>query len=341
VPTSADETAEHPSYVESAAAVGEDGVNVIYTKRLVTGLLTFVPGLGRLAARRTGGTTSARYCYAVWLRHLVKAHESRLSTEPDALAELGPGDSLGTGIAALLTGAREYYAFDVVRYAPNEANIPILEELAALFRARARIPRPDEFPELIPDLDTYEFPSHILTEDRLEKSLRPERVAAMRAQLAGEGRGDEIVLEYVPGWHDSDAVPEGTLDLVFSQAVLEHIDDLESAYRAMSRWLRRGGVLSHAIDFRSHGTAQGWNGHWALGDVSWKLVRGKRPFLLNREPLSTHLALLGRFGLEVAVDVRTTSRPEIQREGLAPRFRGLSDEDFRTSAAFIQAVKVD
>jgi SAM-dependent methyltransferase len=302
--------------------------------------MTFIPGLSRLTARRTGGTNSARYCYAVWLRHLVKAHESGLSTEPDALAELGPGDSLGTGIAALLTGAREYYAFDVVRYAPNEANIPILDELVSLFRARSRIPGPDEFPELIPDLDSYEFPSHILSADRLEESLRPDRLAALRAHLGGEGRGrDDIVLEYVPGWHDPDTGPEGTLDLVFSQAVLEHVDDLESAYRAMRRWLRPGGVLSHTIDFRSHGTAQGWNGHWALGDLSWKLVRGRRPFLLNREPLSTHLALMERLGLEVVVDVRTTLRPEIHRDGLAPRFRGLSDEDFKTSSAFVQAVK--
>jgi SAM-dependent methyltransferase len=314
---------------------------VIYTKRLVTGLLTFLPGFSRFAGRRTGGTTSARYCYAVWLRHLVKAHQAGVSVPPRSLAELGPGESLGTGIAALLSGAQAYYAFDVLRYADRETNLAVLDQLISLFRARARVPGPDEFPELRPDLDSYEFPRQILTEDRLDESLRPERLAAVEAVVRGDRdvSRDEIVLEYVPNWRDPDEVPEGTLDMVFSQAVLEHVDDLESTYRAMYRWLRQGGVLSHTIDFRSHATARGWNGHWALGDFSWKLVRGRRPFLLNREPHSTHIALLQRFGLEVVVDIRATRPSDVDRDRLAARFRGLLDEDLTTSDAFIQAVK--
>ena len=54
--------------------------------------------------------------------HLVMAHRSGLSTQPEVVAELGPGDSLGIGMAALLTGAEVYYAFDVVEYASNQRN---------------------------------------------------------------------------------------------------------------------------------------------------------------------------------------------------------------------------
>jgi SAM-dependent methyltransferase len=314
---------------------------VIHTKRLVTGLLTFVPGLSRLALRRTGGTVSARYCYAVWLRHLVKAYQAGVTAHPRSLAELGPGDSLGTGLAALLTGAQAYYAFDVVRYANLDQNLVVFEELISLFASRAQVPGPDEFPELKPDLDSYEFPRQILTEERLRASLEPDRLAAVRAALKRERLGgeDEIVIDYVPSWSDPDAVPAGTLDLVFSQAVLEHVDDLETAYRSMVQWLRPGGILSHTIDFRSHGTANGWNGHWALGDLSWKLVRGRRPFLLNREPHSRHVALLRQLGLEIVADDCTTRPSDVERSRLADRFRSLSDEDLTTSDAFIQAVK--
>jgi hypothetical protein len=38
---------------------------------LMKGIATFVPGVRRLANRRAGGPASARYCYSVWLRHLV------------------------------------------------------------------------------------------------------------------------------------------------------------------------------------------------------------------------------------------------------------------------------
>lgn len=65
-------------------------------------MATFVPGAVRLFHRGTGGTCSARYCYAVWLRHLVLAAEhGLLDRPPRRVVEIGPGDSLGTGIAAI------------------------------------------------------------------------------------------------------------------------------------------------------------------------------------------------------------------------------------------------
>jgi SAM-dependent methyltransferase len=312
---------------------------VIHTRRLVTGLLSYVPGGLRLGRRGTGGTTSARYCYAVWLRHLALAHAAGATTPPDAVAELGPGDSLGTGLAALLSGARAYYAFDVVRYAGDEANRAVLEDLVSLFGRREPIPDRSEFRELHPDPPAHAFPSHILPGELLERSLAPDRLDAVRAALGGRRTGVDIVLEYVPSWHDPGAVAEATLDLVFSQAVLEHVDDLEATYAAMHRWLKPGGLLSQTVDYRSHETARGWNGHWALGERSWKLVRGRRPFLLNREPHSTHIRLLRESGFEVVSQIKAQRPSAIARNRLAPRFRGLSEDDLTTAVAFIQARK--
>jgi hypothetical protein len=67
---------------------------------LLKGIATHLPGTNRvLPSRGTGGTTSARYCCSVWLRHISCAHENGLSTRPEVVAELGPGDSLGIGLA--------------------------------------------------------------------------------------------------------------------------------------------------------------------------------------------------------------------------------------------------
>ncbi|MBM4372890.1 MAG: hypothetical protein FJ098_14650, partial [Deltaproteobacteria bacterium] len=78
-------------------------------RQLLWGIATFVPGVRFLDRRGTGGTGSARYCYSVWLRHLVLAKDRGLLDQvPATVAELGPGDSIGIGLAALLSGATAY-----------------------------------------------------------------------------------------------------------------------------------------------------------------------------------------------------------------------------------------
>ena len=150
---------------------------------LIVGTATYVPGMRNLTARRTSGTVSARYCYAVWMRHLVKAHANRLGAHFPTVAELGPGDSLGVGLAALLSGAERYVALDVVRYADSARNLAVLDELAALFAARTPIPDEDESPLVRPTLASYDFPQHILTQRRLAAALAPERLATIRRAI--------------------------------------------------------------------------------------------------------------------------------------------------------------
>ena len=60
-------------------------------KKLAIGAATYLPGKRNLWIASTGGTTSARYCYSVWLRHMKKAAQAGLNTNPKVVAELGPG----------------------------------------------------------------------------------------------------------------------------------------------------------------------------------------------------------------------------------------------------------
>ena len=110
---------------------------------LMKGIATFVPGVRRLANRRAGGPASARYCYSVWLRHLVMAHKSGLSTQPAVVAELGPGDSLGVGLAALISVASQYFALDVKAHASDHRNLEVFDELANLFARQENVPDED------------------------------------------------------------------------------------------------------------------------------------------------------------------------------------------------------
>ena len=102
-------------------------------KFFLFGIGTFIPGIFNLFARPTGGTSDSKYCYSVWLRHLVKLNEAGSTDIPKRILELGPGDSLGVGLAALLSGSDQYTALDVHKYSDIKSNLKIFDELIDLF----------------------------------------------------------------------------------------------------------------------------------------------------------------------------------------------------------------
>jgi len=301
---------------------------------------TWLPGLRRLSGRRTGGSVSARYCYSVWLRHLVTMRRGELSPAFDTVVELGPGDSLSVGLAALLSGASRYLALDVVRYAECARNLQVFDELVALFRSRADIPDEAEFPRIQPRLASYAFPQGILGAERLDAALEPARLEAIRSAISRlpERKAEVAMVSYHVPWH-AHSVAAGSADLILSQSVLEYSPDLPSLYADMARWLKPGGVMSHEIDFKSFGLTREWNGHWACPDLLWGFAVGNRRHRLNREPCSTHVALAEAAGCRVVSIARTRRSSEITRAQVTPRFQRLTDDDLTTSSALIQAIK--
>jgi len=271
---------------------------------------------------------------------LVLAYENGLDINPKVVAELGPGDSFGMGLAALLCGAQKYYAFDVVEFSQTERNLKILDEIIDLFNRRADIPDNNEFPKVKPYLESYEFPKYILTDGRLDRALAQERINSIKKALqnSGEEQGGIKISYFVP-WYDKKLVEPGTVDMIFSQAVMEHVDNLPYAYKSMYDWLRPGGFMSHQIDFKCHGTAYKWSGHWAYSDRVWQLIIGKGSYLLNREPYSTHIRFIKENNFKIVCDKRVKNDRGISRGELAPRFKNFSDEDLLISGTLIQVKK--
>lgn len=300
---------------------------------LAKGAATFIPGVAGFACGRSYGTDSPRYCYSVWLRHVVAMADCGIDTNFHTVAELGPGDSLGIGLAAILTGATRYLAFDAVPHARPSANRESLDALVGLLAARAPIPGRDELPEIIPDVASLEFPRALL-ETRLAV---PRKVEATRTALAGETHGG-VSIRYAAPWRDSASVEPGSVDLVISQAVLEHVEDLEATYGALAHWLKPGAVMSHAIDLRSHGLTRDWYGHWTVPDSLWAVVRGRRPYLINRAGASEHVRRMERAGFEIVRLERALDRPA-PRSSLARSFRELPDDDLATAGCFVIARK--
>lgn len=309
-------------------------------KPVAKGLLTFIPGIRRaLLKRGTGGTNSAYYCYGVWLKHLTILWENGIRSIPNTLAELGPGDSLGVGLAAILSDVDNYNALDVVRHLNSDLNLKIFDELVKLFQTRAARPTKG-WPDFDSYLDESLFPSHILTDDVLNTSLSEERIALIRNALANpESMNKGVTIEYMVPWSDDSIIEKETVDVILSHSVLEHVVDLESTYRALYSWLKPGGMMSHQIDFTSHGVSEKWNGYRAYSELLWKIIVGKQPFLINRQPCSVHLDLIKKNDFKIICHLKRYRTDGIKRSQLSAHWRNISDDDLTCSGTFIQAQK--
>ena len=113
----------------------------------------------------------------------------------------------------------------------------------------------------------------------------------------------------------------------------------------MYRWVKKAGCISNQIDFESHGLSDEWNGHWSFSDLTWKLIKGNRPYLINREPLSKHLEAAQDAGFKIisVLPVKPFSSDTytgtIRRANLTKKFKNISEEDFTTTSAHILARK--
>lgn len=316
-------------------------------KTLICGLSTHVPGLFdaiiKIRNSSSGGAAkSARYCYSVWLRHLVMAKNNNLIQKlPGTVAELGPGDSLGVGLCALLSGSTKYYALDIVPHASPGLNLSILHELVKFFQDREPVPDDIEWPDLYPKLNSYEFPKDILSDGIIDAALKPERIDAIKNALANpDACSSDIEIHYCVPWNSVDIIKKNSVDLIVSQAVMEHIEELDEAYSAMYQWLHVGGVMSMEIDFSNHVMADAWNDQWRYSDFIWNtIIWGKRPYSLNREPHSTHLTLIHKNNFKIVCDIPQYDHSGINRTELDKKFEYISDDDLCIKNSFVQGTK--
>jgi hypothetical protein len=240
-------------------------------------------------------------------------------------------------LAALLSGCRAYLAFDIVPFTALERNLGLLDELVELFQNRSPIPDVTEFPNLYPGLDDYAFPAAFYSDGHLEEALNEVRVRAIRQVLLDSKAKSHptVNIRYVAPWNSEVMTEAGSVDMIFSQAVMEHVDDLWASYGAMYQWLRPGGIMCHEIDFKCHGTARNWNGHWTYPDLIWKIIRGRRPYFLNRKTCGQHLDLMQNAGFEIVYVQRKKSEQNISQEDLCNGLENTSSLDLATSSAYV------
>ncbi len=310
---------------------------IVNLKPFVRGLLSYLIPSRFIPRKGTGGSNSAKYCYSVWLRHLVQLRKcgllNRLS-DITRVAELGPGDSLGIGIAAIFSGATEYYALDVIEHTNVSFNKLVAKSILELFANNTPIPNGDEFSCVNPMLEDYKYPSEIL----YPFGHRINDIGK-EIELALDKQSTKVKIEYVVPWNKAETKISSSLDLIYSQAVMEHVEDIKDSYKTMYKWLRPGGIISHQIDFKAHEISDYWSGHWYISKPVWSILMHGRKYIINRNMLSDHVKAIEECGFEIKNVVSVINENPIKAKKISLFRKSTTDSDLITSSCLIQAVK--
>jgi len=116
----------------------------------------------------------------------------------------------------------------------------------------------------------------------------------------------ESILRDVEAHHDlpleraAGVLPRSSFDLVVSNAVLEHVRDLDLALASLDALLVPGGLHAHVVDLRDHGTFTPYLHELAflgVGEAKWRLMAGQLA-LPNRQRISVYQEILAKLGHE-------------------------------------------
>lgn len=277
----------------------------------------------------------AKTGFGIWLKHLSAAHANGLVCVPASVVEVGPGLSLGAGMAALICGAERYLALDVLPFVPMDTVVPMFDQLVEMFHARVTL-NPQGFPYHRGALDASGWPT-ILPREYLEPLLDARRIAELRRDIqAFVDTGFSERIAYLAPW-SMDAITPRSAEFVFSHTVLQHVNSVPEVWQQIGAMLRPGGMTTHQIHFYNHGTSAVWNGHWAYPEWLWRVALGRKEFLINREPMSSHLDAARGAGLDIVQTSMLREDVGVPRAHLAPRWRHLSNADLTTRHAFLIA----
>ena len=279
---------------------------------------------------------------AVWLRHVRMCEQAGVVPKPGTFLEVGPGDSVGTGMCALLSGFEQYIAVDVIDHVQWDVSADHITALAKVFRERSPLPADDAIEGVLPPLndrsipDPWPWSSLSLVDD--SEILR--RVSAIRDSVSSKGSSG--VLSFRSPWSRT-MVEASSVDWVFSHVALQDMAAtdqepvLQEALGTFHSWMRPGALMTHQIDLSCPG-GHPWNHHWAWSKLDWKLIRGKRPYYVNGLPLSRYMELMGDLGFDTRV-VHTLEVPGLTSEQVAESHKRLPGGDYSAASAFIIATK--
>jgi len=140
-------------------------------------------------------------------------------------------------------------------------------------------------------------------------------------------------------------IPDKSVDVLLSNAVLEHVYDLETACRMFARVTKVGGINSHQVDFRDHDDFDQPLEFLLQGYINSKLnmalKKGERGNRFRPIELVCFMQSAGFKAVEV--DIETTTDQAYQRDFIPrlrnsrSKYRNWPEDDLRILSARITA----
>lgn len=249
----------------------------------------------RLGLFDMGEMDNPAYACAVFNRHYGRAEFPRKG-QGFVMLEIGPGDSLASGVLAHLNGARRSYLVDAGPFASPDMGVyrKLLEFLEGRGFAVAELQQLNGLEELMSRCDTV---------------YKTGGLASL---------------------HE---IPDASVDFIWSQVALEmvRLEDLEPLLRETRRVLRPGGVCSHCIDLSdliNHSL-----NNLRFSERVWESeFMARSGFYTNRLRPSQLLELFDRAGFEAEVvhTARWAGLP-VPRGRLHPDYKRFADEELTLS----------
>jgi SAM-dependent methyltransferase len=246
----------------------------------------------KLGLFRHGAMDSAEYSYRVAEKHLSRIAGKRSSSGLVVL-EMGPGDSVSSGLVARAHGAVTTYLVDSGPFASRDMKV---------YRSFIEYMKAQRGSFGLPDIDAMGF---------------DEMMTACGGVYLTEGL------------KSLRAIPSGSVELVWSQAVLEHLwrEEFQATMCELRRILKPDGIASHRVDLKDH--LGGALNNLRFSSSLWEAPFFRRSgFYTNRIRFSEMLEHFARAGFEVELlNVERWSSLPTPRSCLHPDFRHLSDDE--------------
>jgi hypothetical protein len=145
----------------------------------------------------------------------------------------------------------------------------------------------------------------------------------------------ETSVRIVPRYLEDGGIPAGSIHLVTSRSVLEHVTEIDRCVDTMASMLAPGGVMFHQIDLSAHDARDRFAFYYA--DAT---TRERRPDDLNGWRLSDYLTAFEARGLTCQVlDTTIAEEYALDRKRLVPRYQSYTDHDLRCARAVIVCAK--
>ena len=238
-----------------------------------------------------GAMDKPDYALGVFQKHYEPASFGRKGMNFIAL-EIGPGDSAASAVIARAHGAKHCFLVDAGAYATRD--LKLYRSVAELLSNRGLA---------APDFDDATSFDEVL-------------------EISGG-------VYLTNGLVSLREVPSGSVDFIWSHAVLEHVrrDEFLPTMKELRRILRADGVCSHRVDLQDHlgGKLNNMRISSRLWEQEWMARSG---FYTNRIRMRQMLELFGEAGFAVDVPwIGEWQHAPLARKSLAREFRHLGDAD--------------